>query len=283
MCQLHFRTVDMIKIGKTNRLKVLRCTEFATYLDAEHLGEVKLIEPSTMNEGEFIDAFIFKDTNEQICATTQIPFAELDECAYLEVVGETDSGVFLNWNIAKDLFVPRQQQQVPMQMGRRYVVAIYLDEKTQRLAASSKLSHYLLEFSKDFEQGEPVNLLISGRSELGYKAVINHTHLGLIYHADVFQPLKIGQRVEGYIKQLRPDYKIDLTLQTPGQDARKSLQDKILNYLNSHGGKSDITDKSPPEEIYKLFSVSKSNYKKALGALYRQKKISINKKTILLN
>ncbi len=273
----------MIKIGKINSLKIIQASAFAVHLDAKHLGEVKLLETPNVRVNDYIDVFLFKDTDEQLAATILIPYAELDECAFLEVVGQNSTGSFLNWNIPKDLFVPLQQQQTPMQMGYSYVVTIYLDEQTQRLAASSKLSHYLYEFSKEYYPGQPVDLLICARSELGYKAVINNTHLGLIYESDVFQALKIGQKTKGFIHNVRPDSKIDLTLQKNSHLSRASLQDAIIIYLKNHNGKSTITDKSSPIEIYEIFSVSKSNYKKAIGALYREKKIILSKQTILLN
>ncbi len=266
-------------------MEVKRITEIGAYLDAEHLGDVllpKQFVSTTCKSGELLEVFLFKDAESQLTASRKIPLVQLDQCAYLKVVSVNRIGAFLDWGLSKDLFVPIKQQRTPMQVGKSYVVTVYLDEWTQRLAASSKLDEYLNEYSTEFKTGQAVDLIIFGQSELGFKATINHTHLGLIFTSDVFQSLEVGQKIKGFIKNLRHDYKIDLTLQKPGKQLRDNLQIRILDHLAAQGGHSDITDKSPPEKIYAVFSVSKANYKKALGALYRQRKIILDKQRITL-
>lgn len=275
----------MIKIGKMNQLRVLRSDHSAVYLDAEHLGEAELpIEQSDSEtkDGDILNVFLYADSESRAIANIKKPFIMLDECGALKVVDVTPYGAFLNWGLEKDLFVPNTQQQTPMRLDQNVVVTVYLDEMTNRLAASSKLSNYLLEFSSDFKVSQEVDLIICGRSDLGYKAVINQTHLGVIYASDVFQPLKTGQHVKGYIKLVRPDLRIDLTLQQISRAARDDLQGQILEYLTENNGESELTDKSPPDDIYKAFSVSKGNYKKALGALYKQGKITLDKTRVAL-
>lgn len=275
----------MIKIGKMNKLRVLRSDHNAVYLDAEHLGEAELpIEQSDSEtkDGDILSVFLYADSESRPIASMKKPFILLDECGALKVVDVTPYGAFLSWGLEKDLFVPNTQQQTPMRLDQNVVVTVYLDEMTNRLAASSKLSNYLLEFSSDFKVNQEVDLLICGRSDLGYKAVINQTHLGVIYASEVFQPLKTGQHVKGYIKLIRPDLRIDLTLQQISRAARDDLQGRILEYLAENSGESNLTDKSPPDDIYKIFSVSKGNYKKALGALYKQGKVTLDKTRVAL-
>ena len=275
----------MITIGKFYSLEILRRDADGVYLDAGYLGEVMLPiaeAPDQAESGTRLEVFLHLDSDNLPVATTVQPKVQLDQCACLNVVACNRDGAFLDWGLPKDLFVPRKQQQLPMQVGRAYVVTVYLDEMTRRLAASSRLGDYLLEFSSEHKPGQRVNLLICGHSELGYKAVIDHTHLGLIYHTEVFQPLKIGQSLTGYIKDIRPDHRIDLTLQKPDRQMRDELQQKILDLLARQAGHSTLNDKTPPAEIYRLFGVSKANFKKALGALYKQKKIRLEKDGIHL-
>jgi predicted RNA-binding protein (virulence factor B family) len=275
----------MVKIGKTNTLNILTIDNTGAHLDAEHLGKVLLdteLLPPDFKSGDEIDVFLYTESDRSVVATTLIPPVQLDECAYLNVVETNQDGAFLDWGLPKDLFVPRREQQTPMQIGRSYVITVYLDDMTQRLAASSKLSFYLDEFSRDFKVGEEVDLMICGRSELGSKAIINNSTLGLLYSTEIFQKLQTGQKLKGYIKSLRADYKIDLTLQKPARALKNDLRQSILNHLKEQGGMSRITDKTAPADIYRLFEVSKSNYKRALSSLYKERKILIEKDKITL-
>ena len=209
------------------------------------------------------------------------PKAQLGECALLKAVTVTKTGVFMDCGLERDLLVPISQQLTPMVEGQSYVVHLFLDPQ-QNIIGSTKLHNFLDERAKDMAPGEQVDLLIVNESEMGYKAVINGTHLGLLYKGEVFRPLRPGDKTKGYIKAVREDRKIDLSLQRQNQQARDELQDRILDFLKANGGTSTLTDYSPPDEIYKQYRVSKGNYKRALGKLYKQRMISLEKDKITL-
>lgn len=275
----------MTDIGRINRLQVNKIVDFGVYLDAYELGLILLPRqyvPQDCKLDDWIEVFIYRDSEDLLVATTLTPKVMLEQCAYLKVVDVNNVGAFLDWGLPKDLFVPFSEQQQPMKPGHSYVVFVYLDEHSGRILASSKLHKFLNEESHYFDINEAVSLLICGQTELGYKAVINNTHLGLLYKNEVFRPLKIGQKIQGYIKSIREDQKIDLSLQLPSPQHRQALSTQILDYLAEQGGSSNITDKSTPESIYQQFNVSKSSYKKALGKLYKEKRILIEKDKITL-
>ena len=214
-------------------------------------------------------------------STKNTPKAQVGECALLKAVTVTKAGVFMDCGLERDLLVPVSQQLTPMQEGKSYVVYLYLDPK-QQIIGTTKLHNFLDERAKDMAPGEQVDLLIVNFSALGYKAVINGTHLGLLYKDEVFQSLRPGDKIKGFIKAVREDRKIDLSLQPHAQQAREELTDRILVFLEANGGTSTLTDYSPPDAIYKQYGVSKGNYKKALGALYKQRLISMSKDEIKL-
>lgn len=212
---------------------------------------------------------------------TTPPAARPGECVLLKAVTVTKAGAFMDRGKERDLLVPVSQQLKPMVEGNSYVVYLFLDPKEQ-LIGSTKLHRFLDERAKDMAAGDQADLMIVNSTELGFKAVVNGTHLGLLYKTEVFRPLKPGDKIRGFIKSIRPDRKIDLSLQRQNQQSRNELTDRILAFLESHGGSSDLTDYSPPEAIYKQYGVSKGNYKKALGKLYKQRKISLARDKITL-
>lgn len=275
----------MIAIGKTSRREIIKQVDFGVYLDGEDFGEILLparYVPAGCKPGDELDVFIYLDSEDTVIATTERPYAEVGQCACLEVIDANGAGVFMDWGLTKDLFVPFKEQRVPMERERFYTVFIFVDN-SGRICGSSKLDHFLSERADgEFENNQPVDLLIASRSPLGYKAVINGTHLGLIFNSDALVPLTMGQEIKGYIKFIRPDGAIDLTLQQQGAPLRNSLSQNILTDLQARGGTSDLTDKSNPEDIFKRFQVSKGNYKKALGQLYKDKKIVLEKDKIIL-
>ncbi len=277
--------MGMVRIGKTARLQVIRMFDFGVFLHGDNLGDILVparFVPRGCRPDDWLDVFVYLDSDDNIIATTEKPYVEVGECAYLEVIDKNAVGVFMNWGLTKDLFVPFNQQRVPMEKGRSYVVYVY-EDKSGRICGSTKLDHFLDEYADGhFERGQEVDLLIAGRSPLGYKAVINGTHLGLLYNSDLLAPVKTGQYIKGYIKNIRPDEAIDLSLQQQGQIMRDSLPEKILADLKARGGISHLTDKSPAEEIFARYQVSKSNYKKAIGQLYKDKKILLTKNEITL-
>lgn len=275
----------MVAIGKTQPLRVVKQVDFGFYLDGEELGEILIpmrYAPENCAVDDIIEVFIYRDSEDRLIATTEIPYAEVDGCGYLRVVELGQFGAFLDWGLPKDLLVPFKEQRVPMQVGKSYTVFLFLDV-TGRIAASSKLSAFLKEENKGiFLVNQEVDLHIASRSEVGYKAVINGTHLGVIHTNDILQPIRVGDSMKGYVKGIRPDGRINLALQQKGQEAWDSLSQKILDHLKEQGGSSSLTDKSPPEDIYKTFNASKANYKKALGKLYKEKRIRLEKDRVVL-
>lgn len=275
----------MIALGKTASLQVIRQVDFGLYLDGEDLGDILLparYVPEDWDIGGWLDVFIYLDSEDRIIATTERPFVEVGECAHLEVIDVNHYGAFMNWGLSKDLFVPLKQQRIRMERGKFYTVCVY-EDYSGRICASSKLDHFLSERAEGhFENNQPISLRIATRSPLGYKVIIDGTHLGLLHNNDVLVPVRIGQKMDGYIKNIRDDDAIDLSLQQQGAEMRGTLLQQILADLERSGGVSDLTDKSPSEAIFERYQVSKSNYKKALGQLYKDQKIILEKDRISL-
>lgn len=275
----------MIYIGRKNRMRVVKAVDFGLYLDGGEDGEILLPKrevPTDSKPGDWLHVFVYNDSEDRLIATRETPRAMVGECAYLKVRQQNDVGTFMDWGLSKDLLVPFNEQAWPMNPGRSYVVYLFLDAQTQRIAASTKYNRHLNEDGSGFQPGEKVKLMIASRTELGYKAVINNSHLGLIFKTDVFQPLKFGQQLNGYIKVIREDGKIDLVLQPAADEVRDRLEEQIVDYLQRHDGISKITDKSPPELIYKTFKTSKANFKRALGRLYKKRRVLIEKHKVSL-
>lgn len=268
----------MADVGKMNTLAVLRSTEFGLFLDGGKSGDILLPRRYASGDwkvGDAIEVFVMLDSEDRLTATTLKPYAMVDEFANLRVVSVTGIGAFLDWGMPKDLLVPFREQKIKMREGQSYLVRIYFDRASGRLAASSKLDRFLDKTEPAYTVGEEVELLIAAKTDLGYKAIVNGLHWGVIFHNETFQAMQRGQRIEGFIKQLRPDGKIDLCLQKPGYEKVTNLTDVILQYLKQQGGFMPITGKSPPEEIYAHFGVSKKTYKQAIGALYKKRLIAL--------
>lgn len=275
----------MAELGKFNTLTVTKQVAFGVYLDAGELGEIllpRLDVPADCKIGDSIEVFLYMDSEDRPIATTRRPRAQVGQCVSLQVVQVNHAGAFLDWGLPKDLLVPFSEQRVPMREGQSYVVHIYLDKPSGRLVATSRLENWLNEDGTGFEPMQPVNLLIHARTDMGFKAVINQTHLGLIFKTEVLQPLRVGQKVKGYIRRVREDGRIDLCLQLQGQEVRDDLSEKILAHLRDNGGVSSLCDHSTPEDIYAVYKVSKGNYKKAVGTLLKKKLIAIEPDRIRL-
>jgi len=274
----------MLQIGKINRLQAFEKTPFGYYLNQPDHAVLLVNEdvPEDFDMDRWLDVFVYYDKDDRLRATFKHPKVFADECAYLKVVAVNNVGAFVDWGMDKDLLVPFNQQDKPMLEDHSYVVYVYYDENTERLVASSRLHNYLYEESQGLQEKQQVDLLICGRTDMGYKAVINGDHLGLLFKDEVFKPIKIGHKLKAYVKNIREDGRIDLCLQFNDQQARSSLEQKILDDLQQRGGSSDLTDKSAPELISQRFNVSKGAYKKALGALFKQKKILLSKTEITL-
>lgn len=275
----------MPETGKFNTLRVVKEVDFGLYLDGKELGEILLPRryvPEGCRPGDNIEVFLYHDSEDRLIATTQRPQAQVGDLALLRVSAVNNFGAFLDWGLPKDLLVPFREQQRRMEVGRLYLVFVYIDEASGRIAASSKLEKFITALPAGFEKGQPVNLIIADETDMGYKAVINGVAWGVLYHNEVFQKLHQGQQVPGYIKNIREDGKIDLTLQKPGYEKVADLTEKILGEIQAHGGFLDVTDKTSAERIYSLFGISKKTFKKAIGALYKARRISLEKDGIAL-
>lgn len=276
----------MVEIGRINTLTVVKIVDFGIYLDGEERGEIlmpKEYVPDNCFPDDEVKAFIYFDSEDRIVATTEAPNIMVGEFAWMKVVAVSSVGAFLDWGLRKDLLVPFREQRDPMVEGKSYLVYAYVDKASDRIVASTKIDKYLDQVFPEYEMGQEVDLLIARKSDLGYSVIINNAHWGLIYDNEIFQPLKIGQKLKGYIKSIREDEKIDVSLQPMGYAKIEGLAGEVLEKLKDYGGVLDLSDKSDPEEIYKVFGCSKKNYKKALGTLLKQGLIEISDTEVRLN
>lgn len=270
----------MVNVGEKNRLTVKRMHTLGAFLDGGAAGEVLLPTkylPQACSVNDELDVFVYIDSDEQLVASTKIPFAQVGEVAWLKAVAVDKIGVFLDWGLPKDLLAPYSEQPYRMEVGYRYLVMIFLDEK-KRIAASARINEFLEDENEGkFTVGEEVSLIIADKTDLGVKAVINNTHWGVLYKNEMFQTVKKGQTVTGYIKKIRDDDRIDLSLQKPGyvKLRMQGLAGQIFNEIEKQGGFLAMNDKTPPEIIYKTFGVSKKMFKQAIGKLYKQRLIVI--------
>ena len=272
-------------IGRINKLEVVREQEFGVYLDGGINGEILLPRSDMVeryNIGDEVEVFIYFDSEDRIIATTKKPKLMVGEFGFLQVVSVTTIGAFLDWGLLKDLFVPFNEQKEVMEEGKNYLVHVFYDEISNRIAASSRVERYSGSKTYNFIEEESVDLIICSETDLGYKAIINNANWGVLYKNEVFQKLKYGQQILGYIKKVREDGKIDLSLEKAGPKKIDSVSQAILDKLIENDGYLPITDKTSPEIIAKMFGVSKKSYKKAIGALYKRKHIILEKDGIKL-
>jgi len=275
----------MVQIGQTYELEVVKDVDFGVYLNAEDLGEILLPSryvPEDLSIGDLIEVFLYLDTEDRPIATTETPKASVGEFAYLEVVDTANVGAFLDWGLDKDILVPFAEQHRPMEAGRSYLVYIYLDKMDGRIVASSKIDKFIDDDKPhNFKQNQAVDLIIANSTDLGYKAIVNNSHWGVLYKSEVFQRLSFGQSIKGFIKNIRPDRRIDLSLQG-GQETRDKYSKTIMNYLKNNNGFAAVHDKSDPKLISDLFGMSKKAFKRSIGGLYKQRVISIEEDGIRL-
>lgn len=274
-----------INLGKFNTLRVVKEVDFGMYLDGGMEGEILLPKryvPKDCKPGDELRVFIYLDQEERLIATTQTPLAQVGEFACLEVAWVNQYGAFLNWGLMKDLFVPFREQKARMEVGRKYIVHVHLDEESYRIAASAKVVHYLSQEKPAYEPGQEVDALIWQKTDLGYKVIIDNRYAGLLYESEIFQQLYMGMKVKAYIKQVREDGKIDLTLQKLGQAKVEDFSSTLLEYIRRNGGRTHLNDKSPADEIYALFGVSKKTFKKAVGDLYKKRLVTLQEDGIRL-
>lgn len=274
-----------MELGKYNTLKVAKELPHGLYLADGDENEVLLPTkyiPQGISVGDDLEVFVYNDNENRPIATTLTPNIVLDEFAVLKVKEVNEYGAFLDWGIAKDLFVPFAEQRIKMQEGRSYIVILYYDEESDRLAASSKYSDFVVEDDINLRYNEEVELLIADKTELGYNVIINSEFVGLLFFSDVFKNLRYGEMHKGYIKNIREDSKIDVSLQKQGYKNVEGNLQKIIDKLERNKGYLNLNDKSDPELIYSVFGMSKKTFKKAIGALYKQRIIQIKPDGIYL-
>lgn len=269
----------MADIGRYNTLPIVKHVEFGLYLDGGPYGSAdgdillpkRYIPKDTPVEiGNSLKVFVYLDSEDRLIATTQPPKAQVGEFASLKVKQITPYGLFLDWGLPKDVLLPHSETKRDLKEGDYCVVYLYLDEKTHRITATAYLDRHLDSEPVHYRVGEEVNLLVAARTDIGFKAIINNRHWGLIHNNEIFKFLRSGMAEKGYIKDIRDDGKISLSLQPVGSQGRDALQTLILQKLEEAGGTLPLSDKSPPEIISRLFGVSKGSFKKAIGALFKQ-------------
>jgi predicted RNA-binding protein (virulence factor B family) len=273
-------------IGKRSMLSVTRIATPGVYLDGGARGEILLpgrYVPSGTLVGEAFDVFVHRDSEDRLVATTETPRAMVGDFAPLRVVSSNmHLGAFLDWGLSKDLFLPIREQSHRVGPGDWVVAYIFVDLKTDRIVATTRLNRHLNVTPPDYAEGQPVELLVAGRTNLGYNAIVSSAHMGLLYHNELPEPLKIGQKLDGYVRAVRPDGKIDLTINPAGYTRVAPLKEQVLEALVSRQGSLPYGDRSSPEEIRRAFGVSKKTFKQAIGALYRERLIAIEERGIRL-
>ncbi len=266
----------MAQIGKTNTLKVVRETDNGLYLDGDNLGEILMPQKfitEGIRENNEAEVFVYSDSEDRLVATTETPLAKAGEFAFLKVVATNRFGAFLDWGLPKDLLVPFSEQKNKMAEGKYYLVYLFVDLLTNRVAASAKLNKFLDNTPPAYSNGDKVDLIIAEMTDLGYKAIVNNEHWGILYKDQVFKPLYVGEKVTGYVNKVREDDKIDLLPEKPGYEKIDSMSQKILDLLDENRGFIALTDKSSPEMIQSMLGISKKNFKKAVGNLYKKRLI----------
>lgn len=266
----------MIELGKINTLEVIRDEERGLYLEAGEMGEILLPIREAQEDtriGDLVDVFIYRDSADRLIATTRTPKAMVGDIAVLEVTQVTPHGAFLDWGLVKDLMLPFGEQKRKVSQGVKVVVRVYIDEETDRITATARLGRFFGKTDRSYVLNEEVDIMIVDRTELGYRVAVEGVDWGLIYHNQIFQPLETGERLKGYVQEVRNDGKIDIILQKPGPAKAMTLSKQILDSLAANNGFLALGDKSDPSEILAYFNVSKKTYKRALSQLYKEKKV----------
>ena len=274
-----------IELGKFNQLEVVKEVDFGVYLDGGEEGEILLptrYVPEDCKIGDILNVFLYLDMDERLIATTLTPFVQVGQFACLEVSWVNQYGAFLNWGLMKDLFVPFREQKMKMQVGRKYVVNAHLDEESYRIVASAKVERYLSKDKPEYTAGEEVNILIWQKTDLGFKAIIDNKYSGLLYENEIFSSIETGMEMKAFVKQVREDGKVDLILQKPGFEKVDDFAKTLLDYIKEQGGRIHLNDKSPAEDIYDTFGVSKKTFKKGVGDLYKKRLIALHEDGIAL-
>ena len=265
-----------IELGKYNQLEVVKKVDFGVYLNGGEEGEILLptrYVPEGCKPGDMLNVFIYLDNEERLIATTLQPLVQVDEFACLEVAWVNEYGAFLDWGLMKDLFVPFREQKMKMQKGHRYVIHAHVDEDSYRIMASAKVEKFLSKEMPPYQPGEEVEVMAWQKTDLGYKVIVDNQFSGLVYQKEIFKALEPGMKMSAYVRQVREDGKIDLTLQKDGMGKVGDFSAELLQYIKSQGGHTPLNDKSAAEDIYDTFGVSKKTFKKAVGDLYKKRLI----------
>ena len=275
----------MVEIGKYNTLRIIKILSFGAYLDGGDGLEILLptrYVPQDAKVDDNIEVFIYHDNEGRLIATTAKPLAVAGEFQFMEVKSVNKTGAFLEWGLMKDLLVPFKEQKMPMKEGKWYLVYVHVDHVTKRIVASARIDKYLDNVIPNYTFNQEVDLLVADETEIGYKVIINNTHWGLVYRNEIFQRLEKGDHLKGYIKEVREDEKIDVSLTPLGYQKVEGIANIILESLKAQGGFIAVHDKSDPDFIYSLFRCSKKAFKQAIGSLYKQKLITIEPQGIKL-
>lgn len=276
----------MLQLGKKNTLKVLRKVDFGFYLDGAEYDSILLpnrYAPEDLKEDDEIEVFIYLDSEDRIIATTETPLAEVGQFAYLTAKEVNKFGAFLDWGLPKDLFVPYREQKMRMQAGKKYWVYIYVDDDTDRIAASAKIDRFLDRYNPPYAEGDEVLIKIHSKTELGTKVIVDDLYWGIIYNNETFANLSVGETRIAYIKKIREDLKLDISLSKTGYRNKISdIESTILSVLEAQNGFLPLHDKSSSEEIKEQLAMSKKSFKMAIGGLYKQGKIIIEDNGIRL-
>ena len=270
--------MEKISLGDYNLMKVVKEVDFGMYLDGGVEGEILLPKryvPEGLKTGDDIKVFVYLDQDERPVATTLQPLAKVGEFAWLEVAWVNEYGAFLNWGLMKDLFCPFREQKRRMERGQHYIVYVGIDEDSYRIVASAKVEHFLSHDVPGYRHGDEVSLFVWQKTELGFKVIVDNRFAGLVYEGQVFRQLTTGDRLKGYVDRVRPDGKLDITIQPTGRRNTEEFSDVLLQYLRDNNGQCDFGDKSPAELIADRFKVSKKTFKKAVGDLYKRRLIEI--------
>jgi predicted RNA-binding protein (virulence factor B family) len=276
----------MVEIGKYTELEIEKIIQQGAYLLTGDESPSILLPtryiPENAQIGDLVKVFIYRDSEDKIIATTDKPFVIVGEFAYLKVKSQSNFGAFLDWGLMKDLLVPFSEQKEKMNIGQSYLVGLYVDKLTNRIVGTQHINKYLRDNEITINEGDEVDILICDETDLGYKVIVNQKYWGMIYKNQIFSDIDTGQRINAWVKQIREDGKIDVTLQQPGFKEVLSAEDKILKLLEQQNGYSDLNDDSKPDEIYTELQISKKVFKKAIGKLFREKKIMITENGIQL-
>lgn len=270
----------MIKLGDYNTLRITRFTDHGAYLDGGDLGEIlmpKAYVKREMRPGTEVNVFVYLDQSERLVGTLETPLARVGDFAFLQVAWVNEYGAFLDWGLMKDLFVPFREQKMPMQQGRSYLVYIYIDEETQRIVATAKVERHLqLARTSDYHRGQEVEIMVQQKTPLGFKVIADNRCAGLIYDNQIFEAEPhAGDVLSATVVNVRPDGKLDLSLQRIGKGRFRDFADQLLDELREAGGFLPFTDHSDPDDIQERFGVSKKTFKRAVGTLYKNRKILI--------